>query len=353
MPTPAYFARAPPFPPFIPTATLPTLSLAQLQSNNASESTSLYAACISHGFFLLDLRGVSSGEALLRSAELMFDLMATTFGLDQSILEQYPIQPPASLLGYKRTGVMRNPDGTPDAMDVYTISRDDMLGVPGAQRRNPTPIEEKRGDVATFFTQASSVVAGVLTHLEAHLGLAPGTLPALCSPDRPSSTVLRLLRSEPRPEHDLRRITLPGHTDIGLITLLFHVCGGLQILPAGRLESHDNWLYVQPQPGCVLVGLADTLVEWTAGILRSGLHRVVSAPGDQARVTRFSMAFQVKAERGATVRRLVGGRIPRLGVGEVEDERGVEEWAAWRGAQIFKGALRPETRGGRTVGEDR
>lgn len=351
MPTPAYFARAPPFPPSIPIATLPTLSLAQLQSNNPEESTRLYAACRSHGFFLLDLRGAPSGEALLRSAEVMFDLMAATFALDQSILEQYPIKPPASLLGYKRTGVMRNLDGTPDAMDVYTIGRDDILSLPGALRKNPAPIEEKRGDVTTFFRQASSIVAGVLTHLDAQLGLAPGTLAALCVPDNPSGTSLRLLRSQPQPERDPRRVTLPGHTDINIITLLFHVCGGLQILPAGQPNSHENWRYVQPQPGCVLVNLADTLVEWTAGVLRSGLHRVVSAPGEQGSVTRLSMAYQVKAEKGATMRRLAGSRIPRLGEGETVDERSVEEWAAWRGAQIFKGELRPETRGGRTVGE--
>lgn len=94
------------------------------------------------------------------------------------------------------------------------------------------------------------------------------------------------------------------------------------------------------------MNLGDTLVEWTGGVLRSGLHRVVAPPGEQQWVVRYSLAYQVKAEDGATMRRLNARRIPELGEGEKNNDMKVNEWAAERVAQIFKGELRPETRGG-------
>ena len=46
------------------------------------------------------------------------------------------------------------------------------------------------------------------------------------------------------------------------------------------------------------------------------------------------------------MRRLNARRIPELGEGEKNNDMKVNEWAAERVAQIFKGELRPETRGG-------
>lgn len=105
--------------------------------------------------------------------------------------------------------------------------------------------------------------------------------------DKTSDTSLRLLLSHPQEtgaNHCVEdhRITLGGHTDIGTITLLFHVTGGLQILPAGSEDANDNWRYIRPECGCALINLADTLVEWTGEVLRSSLYRVVTAPGTQA-----------------------------------------------------------------------
>lgn len=94
------------------------------------------------------------------------------------------------------------------------------------------------------------------------------------------------------------------------------------------------------------------MVEWTGGVLRSGLHRVVTAPGEQATVPRRSVVYLLRPRASATMRRLesaTGGVIPVLGEDEVADDQLVNDWAAVRSKQILLGQLRPETRGGSSL----
>jgi len=100
MPTPQYFRQCPEFPPDIPVASIPVLSLERLQSHDHTESEKLYEACQVHGFFLLDLRDAEGGMHLLRDAEKMFDLITETLNLDQATLDRYAYDPPRSLIGY-------------------------------------------------------------------------------------------------------------------------------------------------------------------------------------------------------------------------------------------------------------
>lgn len=234
-------------------------------------------------------------------------------------------------------------------MELYSINQDDILGN-SEPRTNAPPIEEQRSDVAEFIKLAHKVTAVVFGQLDQQLGLPPGTLASLSPLDEASATSVRLLRAQTeKSETDYSTITLGGHTDIGTITILFNVVGGLQILPAGRENAMGNWLYVKPEPGYAIVNIGDTVVEWTGGLLRSSLHRVITAPGDQATVPRQSVAYLVRPRNSAAMQRLRGGRIPPLEDGEQDDKRPVNEWAAWRTKQIIMGELKAQTRGGKPV----
>jgi isopenicillin N synthase-like dioxygenase len=234
-------------------------------------------------------------------------------------------------------------------MELYTLGQDDIVGNT-TPRENPVPIKAQREACRAFFFDAHKVITILLGHLDKHLGLQTGTLASLCPIDKQSDTSLRLLQSHPRESPvDAKRITLGGHTDIGTITLLSHVIGGLQILPAGCENSYENWQYIKPQPNCALVNIGDTLVEWTGGLLRSSLHRVVAAPGEQANVPRQSLAYLVRAERNASMQRLKSEVIPAVKDGEEEDLRTVTEWAAERAGQIIRGELTARTHGGRNA----
>ncbi|PWY73897.1 Clavaminate synthase-like protein [Aspergillus sclerotioniger CBS 115572] len=238
-------------------------------------------------------------------------------------------------------------------MEMYNLGQDDIVGN-SAPRQNPDPIEAHRSDCREFFEHAHAAISVICANLDQQLGLPLDTLIRRSSIDQPSETSLRLLLSWPQTGDaevgDNRQITLGGHTDIGTLTLLFHVSGGLQILPADKDNVAENWRYIRPEPGCALINVGDTLVEWTGGILRSSLHRVVTAPGEQARVARQSLAYLVRPRRTETMHRIQGSDvIPPLGEGEEEDTRSVSDWAAWRARQVMNGELKPRTTGGRRV----
>lgn len=250
---------------------------------------------------------------------------------------------------YKRSGLLKTDDGKMDDMEIYTLGQDDILGN-AKPRENPEPIEAKRDACRDFFQHAYDVVTVVLSHLNKHLGLAPGTLEGLCPLEKVSETSLRFLQSAPKENAvEERNIIMGGHTDIGIITVLFHVAGGLQILPAGTESKFENWKYIKPQPNCALINIGDTLIEWTGGLLRSSLHRVVTPAGEQSLVTRQSLAYLVRPEMEASMQRLRSSMIPELGEGEEEETRSTVEWASWRAKQIMNGELKPQTRGGKTV----
>ncbi|KAI3003278.1 hypothetical protein CBS147346_5418 [Aspergillus niger] len=347
MPTARYFAQAPPFPANTPTINLPILTFSQLQSGNPIEAEKLFAACREWGFFLLDLHDSADGRTLLHDAESMFDLDTELFSLDQSTLDQYAYNAPKDLTGYKRMGALKTDDGKLDHMHLYSINQDDILGK-RPPRTNAPPIEAHRPQIQAFIRHASSALDVILTTLDKQLGLERDTLSKLGPLDHESETSVRLLCGPPHTSGDAERdrISLGGHTDIGTLTLLFHVIGGLQILPAGLENNMENWRFVQPLPGCALVNIGDTLVEWTGQLLRSSLHRVLAAPGEQAFVPRRSVAYLVRPAKSASMRRIRGGKIPAVAEGEVEETRSVDEWAAWRSKQIMLGLLKPQTRGG-------
>ncbi|KAJ6111728.1 hypothetical protein N7523_007789 [Penicillium sp. IBT 18751x] len=348
MPTTKYFDQHSPFPSDVPIVPLPKVSLEGLQNGNREVSRHLFQACQEWGFFSLDLRSSQRGNELLEDAGRMFDLTRETFHLDQSILDNFAYKPPGDLTGYKRKGQLKTDDGKMDCMELYNISQDDILGN-CPSRRNADPIEAKRIELRQFIDHSHSIIDVILSRLDDELGLESGTLSALSPLDQISETSIRLLRSQSEPSSEDHNINLGGHTDIGSITLLFNVVGGLQILPADRENKLENWLYVKPEPGHAIVNIGDTLVEWTGGLLRSSLHRVVTAPGEQALETRESVAYLVRPRNSASMQRLKGGIVPPLKEGEDEETCSVHEWAAWRAKQVMLGQLKPQTKGGKSV----
>lgn len=168
---------------------------------------------------------------------------------------------------------------------------------------NPPCIEARRAKIKAYMEQAHSIVELICSHLDAQLRLAPGTLASPQPISTPSGTSLRMLRYPPQPVDD-RRTSLLGHTGIGTLTILFNITGGLQLLaPGADPRDEGSWVYVQPVPGCAIVNLGDAMVEWTAGILRSNMHRVTFAPGEQVQSRIPRTAGRQRADEEAPRRR--------------------------------------------------
>ena len=240
---------------------------------------------------------------------------------------------------------MKLEDGSPDGIEFYGLGQDDMLGT-STPRPNPEIILANRKTFQDICHDAYGIICHLLSHLEHHLSVKSGTLASLCPQDKPSQTMIRMLRAPP-PKNGDHRTNLIGHTDIGAMTILFNIVGGLQILPPGSENVESNWVYVRPEPGCAVVNLGDSMAQWTGGLLRSNIHRVATPPGQQASCTRYSLAYFVRPEAAASMRRLEGGDIiPRATDGEQEDIPCQQEWEKMRVAEIMAGNSLPKSMGG-------
>jgi len=279
----------------------------------------------------------------------MFDLNTELFNLGHEELLKFKANIPQDLNGYKPPGMLKAGEGKMDTTALYTLSRDDTLGLKST-REDPELFKTHREELREFFLNAHKVMVNVLAHLDKHLSLEVGTLSSLSPLDKPSATALRMLLAKPQSSPEENHINLGGHTDIGTLSMLFNVVGGMQILPAGSEDIHSNWRYIRPTPGCALINVADSLVEWSAGILRSSLHRVTLPPGEQASVPRQAVGYFVRPAHDGSMRRLKSRVIPPLEEGEEGETRSVDEWAAWSAYQVVVGDLKPRTKGGRPTG---
>ena len=226
---------------------------------------------------------------------------------------------------YKAVGLSKvDSEGTPDRCEFYGISKDDLFGL-SAQLPAPDIINTSRPLFQSFLSNNYKIELLVLQHLETHLALPPGAMTSLHPLDKLSGDQVRILKYDPQPAKD-RRTSLVPHTDFGSVTSLFNILGGLQVLPIGAENKEENWHYVQPQTGCAIINLGDSMVKWTNGLLKSAMHRVTYAPGKQADATRWSLAYFGHAHNGSLMKRMDGGVIPPLEEGVMEQDMTAEDW---------------------------
>ena len=141
-----------------------------------------------------------------------------------------------------------------------------------------------------------------------------------------------------------------AHTDDGTITLLVNDLGGLQVLEPGGDPAEENaWKWVRPEPGCLIVNTGDAMVEWTGRILRSNIHRIRHCPGEQRYVERYSVAVLVRPHKEASLRRLVGGRIPKEEAVDDTNEVTAFEWERRKAMMMLAGTGCLTSRRGREL----
>lgn len=195
-----------------------------------------------------------------------------------------------------------------------------------------------------------TVLRALFSSLNDSLRLPPSTLPSRHRFTEPSGCMARFIRTFPTT--DPARKNLGEHTDFGSLTILFNRLGGLQV----HMPDTEEWVYVRPMPGCAIVNLGDAMVKFTAEVLRSNLHRVVSPPGAQADLVRHSLVYFCRPEHEAVMQRLEGGVVDEEGL---DDGAGAgvksRDWLQRRhfGRKIGFGYQKPgdlEANGGGTEG---
>jgi isopenicillin N synthase-like dioxygenase len=222
----------------------------------------------------------------------------------------------------------------PDAIDIYTLSQDHVLGTTPS-RSNPPLLDSYRPSVKQFIHDSYSVITVIFDHLDERLALPGGTLASFNRLDQPSGTGIRLLRTSAETV-GTQRTRLFSHTDIGSITLLFNVLGGLQVLQTGYENTPDSagWGYVKPQPDHIIVNIGDSISQWTGGLLKGNRHRVTTPPGQQATCTRYSVGYLIRPALDAPMKRLESPVIPSLQEGEKEETRCAKEWESSKGKKV-------------------
>lgn len=345
MPTEKCFNEVPSFPDGLQTIDLPRITLSKLLSPDQAEAASLFRASADLGFFLLDLCQTHLGDSLLKEAETAFDTSRAFYTMSNEEKAKFPLLP--SNLGYKPIGGTKIENGKPDCCEIYGIAQDDLLGLT-SPRNNPQPFENNRLVLTSCLKNMHSVATTILDHLSTHLDLPADTLSSKHSSSISTPSCLRFLHMPPQRPSEAQT-SLVGHTDNGTVTILFNILGGLQILPPGLDGTNsDNWRWVRPEPGCAVVNFGDSMVQWTGGVIRSNMHRVVPPPGEQARCERYSFAYVLKPPGNASMKRLKGGDVIPIAQG-VEDEVGdctYDEFHSKKSKGLREGKNLAGTRGG-------
>lgn len=81
------------------------------------------------------------------------------------------------------------------------------------------------------------------------------------------------------------------------------------------------------------------------------MHRVTFAPGEQAKVSRYSLAYLVRPRGDAPMKRLSGEQslVPGLEEGEEDSMMNAREWEAERAVALRAGRDNARSRGGREI----
>lgn len=194
-------------------------------------------------------------------------------------------------------------------------------------------ILDNEAALARYVKACRKIIDNLLEHLETHLQLPAGTLAELHRVDAPSGDHVRFNQTPPM-AYSLERARGGEHTDFGSLTILFNWLGGLQIrLP----DTADEWVWVKPVPGCAVINLGDALVKFTAGILRSNIHRVVPPPGEQAGLKRQSLVYFSRPEDDVVLKRLKGGLIDAQPVQDEGELITSKDWILRRSGGDLRG----------------
>ena len=172
------------------------------------------------------------------------------------------------------------------------------------------------------------------------LSLPSGTLLALHRDHQPRGDFITLQHRPSEPSDELM-VQKGEHTDFGSITMLFNWLGGLQIRDQSSEDgSTGDWVYVKPIPGSIICNLADSLVKLTAGVLKSNIHRVAPAPGQQAGLPRYSLVYFSHPNDSVPLKPVKGGLVDaEQAIEESEKPITAADWTMRRSLGDLRGVF--------------
>ncbi|RFU27497.1 hypothetical protein B7463_g8847, partial [Scytalidium lignicola] len=322
----------PPFAEGVTTAPLVSISLVKLEAGDAAESQAFFKASKELGFFYLNMEGSALGEKIVSEAEQLHLIQQGFSNLPNEEKDQFAREKLDPFFGYRLLHEETDNDGVTRRDENYNMRKDDFVG-----NCKPLPchnlISKNWGLLQNYTRHCRATIDLMFTHLDKHLQLPVGTLYSLHRINERSGDHVRFNKKAPS-EFSEERAKQGEHTDFGSLTILFNWLGGLQI----RLPETGEWVYVRPVPGSAVVNLGDALVKFTAGLLRSNVHRVATPLPPQDGLDRYSLVYFSRPEDAVVLRRLKGGIIDAQPQTEKEEvEMTSEEWILRRSLGDLRG----------------
>lgn len=293
-----------PFPDDAPIAKLEKISLYKLLNDDEIEGQRLFQVCKETGFFYLDMMDHPKGKQMWEDA-------CTACRAGQDVLPRVPMQEkklykaPAGVRvldqGYQ-TGAVKD-NGQPRDSEMFMVPQTGMFGKDPTSFELPSWLAQHGGRFKAAMKTGNTVANIVLSVLERELQLPVGAFTSLHRLTDCSGDFLRVLRYPGSDTPDtVDPLRFPAHKDAVSVAILFTWLGGLQIVepraaPAGVVTvPEDSWRWVKPLPGCAVVNLGDAMEVFTNGVLKSGLHRVIKAPGQQRVHDKYSVLIVARPE---------------------------------------------------------
>ena len=249
------------------------LSLFHTGDMTAKESVvkQIYQACHEIGFIYIANYGIS--ESLIQQ---VFDYSKYLFGLLLEVKQNMAWSDEFSNQGY--VGIERerlNPDNPGDLKEAFNFVGLDNL---------PTSLHLDAA-IPSFYEACRELVNTIHQAFSLALELEQDFFTTRHSQ---KNHTLRLLHYPPLQQTPkLGQIRAGEHSDYGSVTLLFQDnVGGLEVKNAA-----GKWIKAPRLGDTILVNTGDLMQRWTNDIFRSTKHRVVIPNEDNAKYSRYSVAF--------------------------------------------------------------
>ncbi|MFI7588826.1 isopenicillin N synthase family dioxygenase [Spongisporangium articulatum] len=262
---------------------LPILDLSQLDAGEAAATSfrdALREATHHVGFFYLVGHGIPDDVTVraFAAAERFFALP-----LEEKTAVQMLNSP--HFRGYTRTGGEFT-QGRVDWREQIDLGPDreavDDGGAPAFMRlQGPNQWPAAQPELREVFTdwaqRCSEVAIRLMRSWALALGSPQDVFDAAFAPD--PSYLMKLIRYPGRAEEDGQGVG--AHKDTGVLTLLMVEPGkdGLQV------GYEEGWIDAPAVPGAFVVNIGELMEHATGGYLKATVHRVVSPPLDQTRVS--------------------------------------------------------------------
>lgn len=262
------------------------LDLKTVDVSSASQSTACNVVDAARSLGFIYVSNHSIPRSLIRQ---VFSLSSQLFRLSPEEKANYKISANNrgwSMMGSEKLDPATQQNG--DFKEAFNIAAH-------SDQQVPRVLEENRELLKDFEKHCQDLCRRLFELLAIGLDLEKEYFSSKHNPSKVSGTITRLLyypASLQRLDDTKGDIRAGAHTDYGSVTLLFQNPGqsGLEVLDpsSGRFESVPA-----PSPESdeeeipILINVADQLTLWTAGQLKSTVHRVTSTYGGD----RYSIAY--------------------------------------------------------------